>query len=91
MRIPMKGLPDFTSLSDEKVKEYVELAQQMIFAYEHCDAEKTRVLTEIWKQLSDEHTDRLCALAHKKSESKEEKEVVPPALHKIKTIKHIKR
>ena len=95
MRIPMKGLPDFSTLSDERVKEYLDLAQQMIFAYKYCDEEKTRVLTEIWKQLSDEHTDRLCASAcaeldRQEKESKE-REVVPPAVHKIKMVKRIKR
>ena len=92
MRIPMKGLPDFTTLSDERVKEFLDLAQQMIFAYKYCDEEKTRVLTEIWKQLSDEHTDRLCASACAELDHQEkEQELVPTAVHKIKTVKRIKR
>lgn len=85
-RVPLKGLPDFTHLSDEKLREYVEFAQQMIFAYEHCDEEKTRVLKEVWKQLSDENTDRLCSTPFKRVE-----ESSPSVIHKIKTVKTLKR
>ena len=91
-RVPIKGQPDFTTISDERLKGFIDLAQQMIFAYKYCDEEKTRVLTEIWKQLSDEHTDRLCASACEELERQEkEQEVVPPAVHKIKMVKRIKR
>ena len=91
-RIPLKGQPDFTTISDERLKGFLDLAQQMIFAYKYCDEEKTRVLTAIWKELSIEHTDRLCnsACAELECQSKEE-EVVPPTVHKIKMVKRIKR
>ena len=85
MRIPKKGSPDFTSLSDARVKECLDLAQQMIFAYQYCDEEKVRVLTEVWKQLSDEHTDRL-------SKAPVVSEECPTStVHKIKMVKPVKR
>ena len=86
MRTPMKGQPDFSTLSDEKLKEYIDLAQQMIFAYQYCDEEKTRVMKEVWKQMSDEYADRLCNAPF--IESVEE---CAPSVHKIKVVKPIKR
>ena len=86
MRTPMKGQPDFSTLSDEKLKEYIDLAQQMIFAYQYCDEEKTRVMKEVWKQMSDEYTDRLC-----KAPFIEPEKEVPTVVHKIKVVKRIKR
>ena len=93
-RVPIRGEPDFTTISDERLKGFIDLAQQMIFAYKYCDEEKTRVMKEIWKQLSDEQTDRLCssAIAELDRQEKEEQESpVKPSLHKIKTVKRIKR
>lgn len=86
-RTPIKGQPDFTTLSDEKVKEYRDLAQQMIFAYKYCDEEKTRVMTDIWKQMSDEYTDRLCNAPFVEPVE----ESAPKTMHKIKTVKTLKR
>ena len=93
-RVPIKGEPDFTTISDERLKGFIDLAQQMIFAYKYCDEEKTRVMKEIWKQLSDEQADRLCSLAIEEldRQEKEGKESpIKPSLHKIKTVKRIKR
>lgn len=59
-KFALKGEPDFHHLSDEKVKSFLDFAQQMIFAYKHHDAEKTKVLESIWKDLSIECTERLC-------------------------------
>ena len=56
----LKGEPDFHTLSDAKVKSFMDLAQQMIFAYKGHSDEKVKVLQEIWKDLSDEYTSRLC-------------------------------
>ena len=64
-RIALKGEPDFHNLSDEKVKSFLDLAQQMIFAYKHHDSEKTKVLESIWKDLSLEHTNRIIVSAEK--------------------------
>ena len=85
-----KGEPDFTTISDERLHGFIDLAQQMIFAYKYCDEEKTRVLQEIWKQLADEETDRLCASAIKELD-RQEAEVDTPVMRKIKPIKSIKR
>lgn len=83
---PLKGKPDFTRLSDEKLKGYIDLAQQMIFAYQYCDEEKVRVLTDVWKQMSDEYTERMCNAPFERVE-----ESPPQVMHKIKTVKTIKR
>ena len=94
-RIPLKGQPDFTTISDDRLKGFLDLAQQMIFAYKYCDEEKTRILTAIWKELSIEHTDRICKSAceelERQSKEPKEEEVVPPTVHKIKMVKRIKR
>lgn len=86
MRTPMKGQPDFSTLSDEKLKEYIDLAQQMIFAYQYCDEEKTRVMKEVWKQMSDEYSDRLCNAPFIEPEKE-----APTVVHKIKVVKRINR
>lgn len=91
-RVPIKGEPDFTTISDERLKGFIDLAQQMIFAYKYCDEEKTRVMRDIWKQMSDEQTDRLCASAIAELDKQEESLVTDkPVMRKIKTIKRIKR
>lgn len=55
----LKGEPDFHTISDERLKSFLDCAQQMIFAYKGHDDEKVKVLQEIWKDLSVEHTERL--------------------------------
>ena len=30
-RVPIKGEPNFTTISDERLKGFIDLAQQMIF------------------------------------------------------------
>lgn len=88
-RVPIKGEPDFTTISDKRLKEFIDLAQQMIVAYQYCDEEKTQVLKEIWKQLSNEHTDRLRVSAIVDLERQEV--IEKPIHHKIKMVKRIKR
>lgn len=92
-RIPIAGQPNFTFITDEALKGYVDLAQQMIFAYQNCDKEKVRVLKEIWKELSDEHTERYCAeaIADIEKQEKEEQNPPKPLVHKVKVVKPIKR
>ena len=58
-RTPLKGQPDFTAISDTKMREYQNAVQDMIFAYKYYDKEATEVLKKIWKHLSDNLTDRL--------------------------------
>lgn len=62
-RYALKGEPDFHTLSDERVKSFLDCAQQMIFAYKGVDDEKVKALQEIWKDLSVEHTERLCNMS----------------------------
>lgn len=59
------GEPDFQNLSDEKVKSFLDLTQQLIFVYKHHDADKVKVLESIWKDLSTECTDRLIVSSEK--------------------------
>ena len=59
-KFALKGEPDFHNISDERLKSFLDLAQQMIFAYKGHDDTKVKVLQEIWKDLSVEHTERLC-------------------------------
>lgn len=63
-KFALKGEPDFHNLSDEKVKSFLDLTQQMIFAYKgHND--KVKVLQEIWKDLNVEGTERLIVSSEK--------------------------
>ena len=55
----LKGEPDFHHLSDDKVKSFMDLTQQMIFCYKQYDSDKVKVLESIWKELSVEHTSRI--------------------------------
>ena len=56
----LKGEPDFHIIGDDRLKSFLDFAQQMIFAYKGHDDSKVTVLQEIWKDLSVEHTERLC-------------------------------
>lgn len=88
-RIPIKGEPDFTVISDEKLKGLIGLCQQMIYSYKGVDEEKVRVFTEVWKQLSDESTNRLCQSACEELSKEEETPIT--IMHKIKKVKPVKR
>ena len=89
-RVPLKGEPDFTHVSDEVLKEFLDLTQQMIFVYQMCDSEKTLVMKEVWKQLNDEYADRLHTLVSEDFD-RQSSECVSPVVHKIKMVKRIKR
>lgn len=56
----LKGEPDFHTIGDDRLKSFLDFAQQMIFAYKGHSDEKVKVLQEVWKDLSVEHTERLC-------------------------------
>lgn len=58
-KFALKGEPDFHTIGDEKVKSFMDFAQQMIFAYKGHDDAKVKVLESIWKDLSVEHTERI--------------------------------
>lgn len=68
----LKGEPDFHTISDERLKGFLDLAQQMIFAYKYHDKDKTKVLEEIWHDLSCEHVDRVAASAIEELSKQEE-------------------
>lgn len=87
-RVPLKGEPDFSTFSDERLRYYIDLVQSLMFSYQYCDEEKTCVLFEIWKQLSHEHSVRLLDAPVKPVESKE---TTISTMHKIKTVKCVKR
>ena len=89
-KTPIRGEPDFTAISNEMLKGFIELSQQMIFVYRGCDEEKTRVMKEVWKQMSDEYSDRLHSLTVEDL-SKQTHEQDSPVVHKIKMVKRIKR
>lgn len=84
-RTPMKGEPDFTAISDSRLRDFIDLAQQMIFAYQQCDSEKSRVMSEVWKQLSDEYTDRQLFNAPEVETVK-----TTPKIHTVKLVKPLK-
>lgn len=83
----IKGEPDFHNISDEKLKSFLDLAQQMIFAYKYHDAEKTEVLKSIWKDLSNEHTDRLCRSACEAIDKGESSGTPAPMLKKVPKVR----
>lgn len=58
-KVPLKGLPDFTSMSDDRLRESADVVQNLIFAYKSFDKEVVRVLEKVHKQMSDNLTDRL--------------------------------
>ena len=90
-RVPLKGEPDFTTISDSKLKDYLDLTQQMIFSYKNVSKEKVDVLKEIWKDISKECTARLSSSAIKELDRQEQEENAPLVTHRIKPVKRIKR
>ena len=83
----IKGEPDFHTISDERLKSFLDLTQQMIFAYNHHDDAKVEVLNSIWKDLNAEDCDRLARSACEVMD-KGEKEVTPaPLLKKVPKIR----
>lgn len=55
----VKGQPDFHTIGDDRLKDYRDFAQQMMFSYKGVNPDAVKVLESIWKDLSDEITDRL--------------------------------
>lgn len=76
----IKGEPDFHRVSDEQLQSFLDLTQQLIFAYNRLDEAKVEVLTAIWKDLSRENTDRLahsaCEAIDKGTNVREQKTVL---------------
>lgn len=74
----IKGEPDFHTISDERLKQFLDLAQQMIFAYKYHDKEKCEVLQAIYHDLMCEDVDRLAdsAIAELSRQEKQESAIV---------------
>lgn len=87
----VKGEPDFHFISDEKLKSFMDLTQQMIFSYKRYDKEKTKVLEEILKDLSWEDADRLSRSAIEELERQEKEGRSPdsptPMLKKVPKVR----
>ena len=94
-KTPLKGEPNFTSVSDDRMREYKDLVQQLIFAYEYCDKEITVAMKKAYKHISDNLTDRLTydtmtALSKQVDGPKKADEVVKKTFQKPKKIKLVK-
>ena len=86
-KVPIKGTPDFTTISDQRLNGFVDFAQQMISSYSSCDEEVVAVMKKVWKQLSDERIDRLSDSAVEELSRIEEQESKPISVHRVKTVK----
>lgn len=68
-----KGKPDFHNLKDDKLLSFMDLTQQLIFAYNRFDEAKVEVLRAIWKDLCIEQSDRVarsaCEVIEKQGDS----------------------
>ena len=58
-KTPIVGEPDFTNVSDNRLNDYIDFAQQMIFSFKECDEECASTLEHIWKLLVHEQTERI--------------------------------
>jgi hypothetical protein len=85
-RIPLKGKPDFSTWTDEEVRQNVDLIQKLLFSYAQF-GDVHSALQRAWKDLSNESTDRLCSSAEKSLDSQEKAPVRPtmnkPLLKKV--------
>lgn len=89
-RTPIKGEPDFTTISDERLRTYIDVVQEMIFSFKYYSEEMTEVLKRVWKHLSDEHTERFCAEARAEIMRRYEEENKPVKVRSIKPVKKVK-
>ena len=83
----IKGEPDFHRISDEKLKSFLDLTQQMIFAYNQHDSTKAEVLKSIWKDLSIESTDRFAQSACEAIDKGESMGTPAPLLKKVPKVR----
>ena len=58
MRTPIKGKPDFTHTKTEDLITYMNVVQQMIFAYKYESAVITEAMQTVWKDINSELCDR---------------------------------
>lgn len=56
-KVPEKGKPDFSNLSDNQVRQYRDMITDLIGNFSECPA-LTESLKKAWKYLSDECVDR---------------------------------
>ena len=83
----IKGEPDFHTISDERLKSFLDLTQQMIFAYSHHDNAKVEVLKSIWKDLNIEDCDRLACSACESIDNGENEVYTTPLLKKVPKVR----
>lgn len=87
-RHAVKGEPDFHNVSDEQLKSFRDLTQQLIFAYNHFDDAKVEVLKSIWKDLSNEDADRTAQSAIEALEKQGDSVSTPsPMLRKVPKVR----
>lgn len=86
-RYAIKGEPDFHTISDERLKSFLDLTQQMIFAYNHHDDAKVEVLKSIWKDLNNEDCDRLARSACEAIDKGENEVSTAPLLKKVPKVR----
>lgn len=60
-RVPEKGKPDFSNLDDKRVRKYRDVVNEMIGAFSEIPDVK-KVLTEVWKELSNECAERTVSM-----------------------------
>lgn len=89
-RVPIKGVPDFTNVSDKRLKEHIDLIQQLIFSYKGVSDVKVKMLREMWKEMSDEYADRLADSAIQEVSRQEEspKDIPVRRVKFVKPIRH---
>lgn len=90
-KIPLKGKPDFTNVSDARLNDYIDFVQQMIFTYKGVDEAKVSVLRDIWKEMTVEHSERVKEDAFAELDKQEAVKNAPLTVHRIKPIPKLKR
>lgn len=58
-KFALGGEPDFHNIKDQKLMGYIDFAQDLIFAYRGYDKSVEEVLARVWKDLTNEHSDRV--------------------------------
>ena len=85
MRTPIKGKPDFTYIKTEDLITYMDVVQQMIFAYKYESAVITESMQTVWKDINSELCDRQAEESDKFFEAQEK--VKKPVFHKVNRVK----
>jgi hypothetical protein len=87
----IKAKPDFRNFEFEDLIDFENMVQKFIFAYKYTDEEYTETLTEIWKDVTEEKTERL---ARQAAEALEKEKVITKGLddeRAEKTLNHARK